>query len=87
MLIGLKGDNYYSKVFIRVNYKLSNITFWVVITLIEPNHKLGENEEEKMVCWPDIANVISVVSLFVHAPYKSHIFMLFRKLLDTWKKH
>ena len=32
MLIGLKGDNYYSKVFKRVNYKLSNSTFWVVIT-------------------------------------------------------
>ena len=27
MLIGLKGDNYYSKVFKRVNYKLSNNTF------------------------------------------------------------
>ena len=32
MLIGLKGDNYYSKVFKRVNHKLSNNTFWVVIT-------------------------------------------------------
>ena len=32
MLIGLKGDNYYSRVFKRVNYKLSNSTFWVVIT-------------------------------------------------------
>ena len=31
MLIGLKGDNYYSKVFIRLNYRLSNNTFWVVI--------------------------------------------------------
>ena len=31
MLIGLKGDNYYSKVFKRVNYKLSNSIFWVVI--------------------------------------------------------
>ena len=31
MLIGLKSDNYYSKVFKRVNYKLSNNTFWVVI--------------------------------------------------------
>ena len=30
MLIGLKGDNYYSKVFKRVNYKLWNSTFWVV---------------------------------------------------------
>ena len=32
MLIGLKYDNYYSKVFIRVNYKLWNNTFWVVIS-------------------------------------------------------
>ena len=32
MLIRLKGDNYYSKVFKRVNYKLSNSTFWVVIS-------------------------------------------------------
>ena len=31
MLIRLKGNNYYSKVFKRVNYKLSNSTFWVVI--------------------------------------------------------
>ena len=41
MLIGLKGNNYYSKVFKRVNYKLSNSTFWVVIsqwiTFISPN--------------------------------------------------
>ena len=35
ILIGLKGDNYYSKVFIRVNYKLWNNTFWVVIITIE----------------------------------------------------
>ena len=33
MLIGLKGNNYYSKVFKRVNYKLSNSTFWVVINI------------------------------------------------------
>ena len=33
MLIGLKGNNYYSKVFKRVNYKLWNSTFWVVIRL------------------------------------------------------
>ena len=32
MLIELKGNNYYSKVFKRVNYKLQNNTFWVVIT-------------------------------------------------------
>ena len=32
MLIELTGNNYYSKVFKRVNYKLSNSTFWVLIT-------------------------------------------------------
>ena len=31
MLIGLKGNNYYSKVVKRVNYKLWKNTFWVVI--------------------------------------------------------
>ena len=31
MLIELKGNNYYSKVFKIVNYKLLNSTFWVVI--------------------------------------------------------
>ena len=39
MLIGLQGDNYYSKVFKRVNYKLSNSTFWVVIT--PPNRHIA----------------------------------------------
>ena len=34
MLIELKGNDYYSKVFKRVNYKLSNNTFWVVINYI-----------------------------------------------------
>ena len=34
MLIVLKGKNYYSKVFKRVNYKLSNSIFWVVITTL-----------------------------------------------------
>ena len=37
MLIGLQGDNYYSKVFKRVNYKLWNSTFWVVINKLEHN--------------------------------------------------
>ena len=31
MPIRLKGNNYYSKVFKRVNYQLWNSTFWVVI--------------------------------------------------------
>ena len=39
MLIGLKGNNYYSKVFKRVNYNLKNNTFWVVIT--PPNRHIA----------------------------------------------
>ena len=34
LLIGLKGNNYYSKVFKRVNYKLWNSTFWIVISYV-----------------------------------------------------
>ena len=45
MLIGLKGDNYYSKVFKRVNYKLSNSTFWVVIK----NH-IGQRHDRSYMC-------------------------------------
>ena len=41
MLIGLKGNNYYSKVFKRVNYKLSNNTFWLVITLCSVSPWIG----------------------------------------------
>ena len=38
MPIGLKGNNYYLKVFKRVNYKLWNNTFWVVIKLSSNGH-------------------------------------------------
>ena len=38
MLIGLKCDNYYSKVFKRVNYKLWNSNFWVVINHLRPHN-------------------------------------------------
>ena len=34
MLIELKCNNYYSKMFKRVNYKLQNNTFWVVIIVL-----------------------------------------------------
>ena len=34
MLIELKGNNYYSKVFKRVNYKVQNSTFWVAINKV-----------------------------------------------------
>ena len=49
MPIELKGLNYYSKVFKRINYKLSNSTFWVVISsfLVEWQslHSLAWEEE------------------------------------------
>ena len=35
MPIELKGQNYYSKVFKRINYRLSNSTFWVVIIKVK----------------------------------------------------
>ena len=50
MLIGLKGDNYYSKVFKRVNYKLSNNTFWVVIRDIS-EREAWEKREGKRIDW------------------------------------
>ena len=40
MLIELKGNNYYSKVFKRVNYKLQNNTFWVVIRQLDNKFNL-----------------------------------------------
>ena len=43
MLIGLKGNKYYSKVFKRVNYKLSNSTFWVVISTGEGFGRVPRN--------------------------------------------
>ena len=39
MPIELKSQNYYSKVFKKINYKLSNSTFWVVIT--PPNRHIA----------------------------------------------
>ena len=44
MLIELKGNNYYSKVFKRANYKLQNNTFWVVITCVLGTLCLGPFE-------------------------------------------
>ena len=38
MPIELKGNNYYAKVFKKVNYKVPNNTFWVVITSITLNY-------------------------------------------------
>ena len=40
MPIELKGNNYYSKVFKRVNYKLWNNTFWAVITQPRAVHNI-----------------------------------------------
>ena len=55
MQIELKGNNYYSNVFKRVNHKVQNNTFWVVIIYIveppflstTPNNFLCENILDK----------------------------------------
>ena len=66
MLIGLKGDNYYSKMFIRVNYKLWNITFWVVIT--PPNRHIASplamNERKIKINRTIIYNIMLIKNQF-----------------------
>ena len=42
MPIELKGLNYYSKVFKRINYRLSNSTFWVVISKLTYKRNIRE---------------------------------------------
>ena len=55
MSIELKGNNYYSRVFKRVNYKLWNNTFWVVISvgnlyILNPNNLLSTISCFSSVC-------------------------------------
>ena len=50
MLIGLKDNNYYSKVFKRVNYKLWNNTFWVVINFLRAC-LASKKTNEKTIIW------------------------------------
>ena len=60
MLIGLKGNNFYSKVFKRVNYKLSNSTFWVVINdldLLMSSIALSS--------WPKVVHVNHNLEVFI----------------------
>ena len=52
MLIELKGNNYYSKLFKRVNYKLSYSTFWVVI--IWSNQLISSDNEINWIIKHDI---------------------------------
>ena len=47
MPIELKGQNYYSKVFEKINYKLSNSTFWVVISILHATSYYGKNGDPK----------------------------------------
>ena len=58
MLIGLKGDNYYSKVFKRVNYKLWNNTFWVVIKYeIKYQNQIGKERYNHSLQYPTIKHI------------------------------
>ena len=61
MLIGLKGNNYYSKVFKRVNYKLWNSTFWVVINGLSITYEIFSIQQE-------INEVTDSSDLYLKAP-------------------
>ena len=56
MSIELKGNNYYSRVFKRANYKLQNSMFWVVISeqddsLQYINVRLDEKKNIRVEVW------------------------------------
>ena len=59
MPIELKGLNYYSKVFKRINYRLSNSTFWVVIS---PHLFIGSRTLSSQ---PKVLHVIHSPELFI----------------------
>ena len=59
MLIGSKGNNYYSKVFKRVYYKLSNSIFWVVISF---GDQITNKNTKTYTIWLEmIAKVINML--------------------------
>ena len=69
MPIELKGQNYYSKVFKRINYKLSNSTFWVVITWHRVFHVIDMPDlcmaSTTLISWPGLFNVNHDPKLFI----------------------
>ena len=60
MPIELKGQNYYSKVFEKINYKLSNSTFWVVISILHATSYYGKSGDPKSKEQWDIERVHDV---------------------------
>ena len=76
MSIELKGNNYYSRVFKRVNYKLQNSTFWVVITIWDWGeffgiHKQIQNTRSMGSCTfhPNVATIpIWLLPLYIRMP-------------------
>ena len=80
--IELKGQNYYSKVFKRINYRLSNNTFWVVIIaldhllLIEPKTKVGVGpnpypQTQPCLSWP--MTWVYISSIDIDAPNDAEV--------------
>ena len=76
MLIGLKGNNYYSKVFKRVNYKLWNNTFWVVITNVDKHMT-------SVILSPSIRMRLKIQRKFIHQKDNRNQEGVYSK--HTWK--
>ena len=64
MLLELKGNNYYSKLFKRVHYKVQNNTFWVVIT--PPNRHIASplaiKERKRKINSNILYNIMLIIS-------------------------
>ena len=75
MLIGLKGNNYYSKVFKRVNYKLSNNTFWVVINWQVIQHLKQPHPSQHLQCQHRLSrhSRTSFLESLFHPPLLCHL--------------
>ena len=74
----LKGLNYYSKVFKRINYRLSNSNFWVVI-----NHQWAYPRVSCLVTFYVLCWLLSYTRAF-HHPWVLQMFCRFFSLLDLF---
>ena len=93
MLIGLKGDNYCSKVFKRVNYKLWNSPFWVVINRHSINQQMAYLRSLTMRSRKDQSISINAqqasqskchVSIMTQNPTIKHIPVVPSQALNKW---
>ena len=87
MPIRLKGNKYYSKVFKRVNYKLWNSIFWVVINVLRRElEALRQGPEESVTSF--IPRWREKIAQIVDCPSKKdQISMILRSLQPIFARH